>query len=1023
MFEFQVKLFDALNGGSLLGTTALPQVPVTNGVFNLRLDLGAESFNGADRWLEIGVRTNGSVEAFTSLLPRQAVTREPYAIFANTAGSAVQLQSGGTTAIRSQGSAIAHYGPNLLGGSPANSAGPGAGSSTVLGGLDFYPNFVNSLDSMIGGGFGNSIFNGADNGFIGSAILSTVGTNAGYGFIGSGSLHVLEGDGGAIVGGRYGRIQSGAHYSFIGGGDGNWIQSNSSGGAIVGGNANVISNDVASSIVGGGYYNRIGAGASWSGLVGGTANVIGQNADHAFVGGGEQNVINQAGTYSVIGGGYANSILFGSRSGFIGGGEENTIGLNQYGATIGGGILNTNLGYAATVPGGYNNTAAGHYSLAAGTRARALHTGAFVWSDSQNTDFASTNVNEFAVRAGGGVRLETAGAGVWVDGAEVLTGTVTAQDLADGSITGDKIAPGAISTTELSAGAVTAGAIAPGAVDGGRIANGAVVRSLNGLQDNMIIAAGDGVSLTTNGHTLTLQGSGWQLNGNRFLSNSFLGSTDNSPVNFRVGNQLALRLTPGTDTNSPGFPNVIGGSAYNVTGNGVSGATVAGGGGSLFFAQGVGSSFGTVGGGFANRILSNSALATVAGGMANQVGDDSSYSVIGGGAGNSALAILGVVAGGDGNQIGLQGLRAVVSGGNKNLADATTATVAGGFYNQISTGATGAGIAGGTSNQVIASVNATILGGKNNSLVLADNSAVLGGLSNSATAAYALAAGTQARAVHQGAFVWSCPTEAPIRSKIENEFVARATGGFRLITTAGIPVEDHIELITNYTSIPVPAGTAGAVEVYTCIEASFDPLNQYSHSGFACGYGPGGPYPDQSGYIPNGGGILPGFSGPDTRLTNYVLFTGTNVESSTVYGDSTFLHGVVLESGAGSWSDLSDRNAKTNFSEVNESEVLEKIVSLPITTWNYRGQQASIRHLGPVAQDFYAAFNLGSNDKTITTTDEQGVALAAIKGLNQKLGQEVRKLEEQSKAKDAKITSLEQRLLDLEQVVRRLGEK
>ncbi|MGP8240136.1 MAG: peptidase S74, partial [Limisphaerales bacterium] len=83
-------------------------------------------------------------------------------------------------------------------------------------------------------------------------------------------------------------------------------------------------------------------------------------------------------------------------------------------------------------------------------------------------------------------------------------------------------------------------------------------------------------------------------------------------------------------------------------------------------------------------------------------------------------------------------------------------------------------------------------------------------------------------------------------------------------------------------------------------------------------------------------------------------------------------------------------------------------------------------HLGPMAQDFYAAFSLGADDKHITTIDEGGVALAAIQGLNQKL-EETRA---ESKAKDAQIRefkqqndSLAQRLADLEATVKDLAER
>lgn len=78
--------------------------------------------------------------------------------------------------------------------------------------------------------------------------------------------------------------------------------------------------------------------------------------------------------------------------------------------------MNIIQGDFATIPGGGYNLAAGDYSFAAGRRAKANHPGAFVWADSQDADFPSARNNEFAVRASGGVRLETGGAWLTVDG-------------------------------------------------------------------------------------------------------------------------------------------------------------------------------------------------------------------------------------------------------------------------------------------------------------------------------------------------------------------------------------------------------------------------------------------------------------------------------------------------------------------------------------------------------------------------------------------------------------------------------
>lgn len=120
----------------------------------------------------------------------------------------------------------------------------------------------------------------------------------------------------------------------------------------------------------------------------------------SFIGGGSNNVVSWGGRFSVIAGGTLN----------------NTAG--SY-SSIGGGGNNTAGGQFSTVPGGTNNAATGDFSFAAGNRAKANNTGSFVWADSQNSDFASTAANQFNVRASGGVRFVTGGAGVTIDGVAV----------------------------------------------------------------------------------------------------------------------------------------------------------------------------------------------------------------------------------------------------------------------------------------------------------------------------------------------------------------------------------------------------------------------------------------------------------------------------------------------------------------------------------------------------------------------------------------------------------------------------
>jgi hypothetical protein len=128
-----------------------------------------------------------------------------------------------------------------------------------------------------------------------------------------------------------------------------------------------------------------------------------------------------------------------------------------------------------------------------------------------------------------------------------------------------------------------------------------------------------------------------------------------------------------------------------------------------------------------------------------------------------------------------------------------------------------------------------------------------------------------------------------------------------------------------------------------------------------------------------------------------------------LFSNSSVTTGVNLAAGGGSWTSLSDRNAKENLIAVDTREVLHRVTTLPLSTWNYRAQPSSIRHIGPMAQDFKAAFGVGESDTGITTIDADGVALAAIQGLNEKL--------------EAKNAALEKELAALKELVHVLAQR
>lgn len=101
----------------------------------------------------------------------------------------------------------------------------------------------------------------------------------------------------------------------------------------------------------------------------------------------------------------------------------------------------------------------------------------------------------------------------------------------------------------------------------------------------------------------------------------------------------------------------------------------------------------------------------------------------------------------------------------------------------------------------------------------------------------------------------------------------------------------------------------------------------------------------------------------------------------TMFTNIAATSGARLFAGSGSWTSMSDRAVKSNVAAVDPRAVLDAVAALPISTWNYNAQDPGIRHIGPMAQDFYAAFHVGETDTGISAVDAQGVALAAIQGL------------------------------------------
>lgn len=118
----------------------------------------------------------------------------------------------------------------------------------------------------------------------------------------------------------------------------------------------------------------------------------------------------------------------------------------------------------------------------------------------------------------------------------------------------------------------------------------------------------------------------------------------------------------------------------------------------------------------------------------------------------------------------------------------------------------------------------------------------------------------------------------------------------------------------------------------------------------------------------------------------------------------------------GTFNNNSDRNAKEDFASLAPLEILDKVARLPLSEWSYKAD-AHTRHIGPMAQDFYAEFNVGTDEKHIAPIDEGGVALAAIQGLNEKVESKSQSAEARIQTLEAENAALRARLEKLEQLV------
>ncbi len=165
------------------------------------------------------------------------------------------------------------------------------------------------------------------------------------------------------------------------------------------------------------------------------------------------------------------------------------------------------------------------------------------------------------------------------------------------------------------------------------------------------------------------------------------------------------------------------------------------------------------------------------------------------------------------------------------------------------------------------------------------------------------------------------------------------------------------------------------------------------------------------------------YSSTDNELT--MRFIG-GYRLWTSYSDSMF--GVYMRGGHSGWNNYCDRNIKENFESLDGEVLLGKIQNLPISKWNYKNSDATIKYIGPMAQDFHAAFQLGGEDSLgINTICMDGVTIAGVQALIKRTGlqtdkiakmdDELTKVREENLFLRNKLSGLEQQHKEMQALV------
>lgn len=454
-------------------------------------------------------------------------------------------------------------------------------------------------------------------------------------------------------------------------------------------------------------------------------------------------------------------------------------------------------------------------------------------------------------------------------------------------------------------------------------------------------------------------------------------------------------------------------SDYSVIGGGYSnsiasqaGYSVIGGGTNNLVA----SSQSVVAGGQGNTIPSGAPFSSIGGGRINRMVAGANRSVIGGGENNEVGASYSIIGGGSANRIETNSFYAVVAGGILNLVSTNSpyAAIGGGIGNQIRPNSGSSVIGGGVQNLIASNAqgSAIVAGNANEIGAGATNSVITGGRENLLLGSFSFIGGGFENLVEQG-----YEFDGAQRSSIVGGQGNRITPDHSLAVIGGG--------LSNLIAISVPF----VVEVGGVIGGGA--FNEASGSWATV---PGG----RNNRARGDNSFAAGRYAYAEHVNAFVFNSANSVRASVLTNSMTmeFANGYRFFTGENlgaeippngtSWSAISDRAAKENFAPIDADTILERLAALPLTAWSYKEDPNHRRYIGPVAQDFHAAFNLG-DDKTINTLDADGVAFAAI----QALARERDAMEEKVSVFGVRVSELEEenaRLREeMETIKRRIG--